>query len=191
MTDTTTKNFHNLVIPGRHPDGTVWIEIQYSHDRLSITGVIGPLRSGNARGGCGQIRDELAHTKADTPWNAEMIAELGEIWDAWHLNDMRSGCEHQRAEGWDKRPIDPSKPLDAYGTHFEGQKQSSWNMLTWVRPDEHPDGLLTVPCPVCGYKFGTAWLTEEVPDEVLDWLRDLPEAERQCPWSSMEGEHYP
>lgn len=63
-------------------------------------------------------------------------------WGTWrHLNDMRAGCEHQRAMGW-----------KSY--------------------DEHP----SEPCPVCGYKYGTAWLVEPLPAEVYSFVESLPEA---------------
>lgn len=29
--------------------------------------------------------------------------------------------------------------------------------LGFLRPDEHPEGLLEKPCPVCGYKYGSGW----------------------------------
>ena len=48
--------------------------------------------------------------------------------------------------------------------------------LGWLHPDEHPDGILGKPCPVCGYQYGHAWQTEEVPQEVIDWLFNLPES---------------
>ena len=39
------------------------------------------------------------------------------------------------------------------------------------------------PCPTCGYKYGTAWLYEEVPQAVLDWLGKLPRVESsEYPW---------
>ena len=47
--------------------------------------------------------------------------------------------------------------------------------LGWLHPEEHPDGILGKPCPVCGYQYGHAWQTEEVPQEVVDWLFSLPE----------------
>lgn len=110
-------------------------------------------------------------------WTATRLREVLDLWDEWHLNDMTAGCEHQR-EGvaasdddpmvdvpWDQRPIDVSKPTNTYGTHFTGQRHASWNMLAWVRRDEHPRGLLSFPCPVCGYKYGSAWLTREIPAE--------------------------
>lgn len=39
--------------------------------------------------------------------------------------------------------------------------------------DMHPDGLLCKPCPVCGYEYGTAWNTVEVPEHVLTRLYSI------------------
>jgi len=33
--------------------------------------------------------------------------------------------------------------------------------------DEHPEGVLGKPCPVTGYKYGSSWMMEEIPDHVL------------------------
>lgn len=161
----------------------VFARIQFDGLRLSITGVEGPKRNGDCWGGCGQI---VMHAKgtwiAGADFSQAQMDRFIEVWDRWHLNDMRAGCEHQRAEKWDERPIDPSKPLNAYGKHFAGQISDSWNMLTWVRPAAHPDGLMGVPCPTCGYKFGSAWLTEEVPADVLEWLTALPQSTKAPAW---------
>jgi hypothetical protein len=105
---------------------------------------------------CGQIRDTLL----------EWFPEVAPLFP-WHLNDMKPGCEHQEAAGWDKRPIDPSKPTNAYGKFFPGQQTDSWNMLTWVSRKDHPEGLLSEPCPTCGYKYGTQWLRRELPIEIV------------------------
>lgn len=41
--------------------------------------------------------------------------------------------------------------------------------LGWLNENEHPDGLLSRACPVCGYKYGTAWLYRPIPadDEAI------------------------
>lgn len=164
----------------------VFARIQWSGSRLSVTGVEGPKPYGDAWGGCGQIvmhaRDHVGGWLPAGDFTEAQMHRFIELWDRWHLNDMRAGCEHQRAEKWDERPIDPSKPLNSYGKHFEGQSRDSWNMLSWVRPTEHPDGLLYVPCPTCGHRFGTGWLTEEVPDEVLLELLAFPESGKTPAW---------
>ena len=45
--------------------------------------------------------------------------------------------------------------------------------LGWLRPSEHPDGLLCKPCAVCGYEYGTRWLREEIPAAVVEELRRI------------------
>lgn len=108
-------------------------------------------------------------------WDANTRDRLAEIAKRWHLNGTNACCEHQRELGWQEKRIDESKPIRAYGRHFEGQQTDSWNMLGWVRPDEHPDGLLTKPCPVCGYLYGSAWVYEALPDDVVAFLvRQFP-----------------
>jgi hypothetical protein len=49
-------------------------------------------------------------------------------------------------------------------------------------PSEHPDGVLTKPCEVCGYKYGSAWLHEDVPADVLAMLQALPETTVTPAW---------
>lgn len=105
-------------------------------------------------------------------WDPDRLDAAAKFANRWHLNDMRAECEHQRDEtqeggAWHKRPIDPTKPISAYGKHYPGQKSDSWNMLTWVRPEEYYLGLMDVECPVCGYKCGSKWLKEELTPEVL------------------------
>lgn len=45
----------------------------------------------------------------------------------------------------------------------------------WVYPIEHERGLLCKPCSVCRYKYGSEWLYEAVPDDVLVFLQNLPD----------------
>lgn len=52
----------------------------------------------------------------------------------------------------------------------------------WVYPSEHPEGLLTKPCPECGYKYGSAWRKEDVPEDVLEFLRSLPDTDKKPAW---------
>lgn len=47
---------------------------------------------------------------------------------------------------------------------------------------EHPLGFMGRPCPVCGYEYGTKWLKEEVPSEVIEFLFSLPESETIPAW---------
>lgn len=72
---------------------------------------------------------------------------------------------------------EPKKPL------YAGDKGATEvKTLGWLRPEEHPEGILTKPCPVCGYKYGSAWLKEEVPADVIDWLFSLPDTKTTPAW---------
>jgi hypothetical protein len=172
----------DVLLPGRKRPVPVFVEIEYRDGRLSLSGVEGPTAKGNAAGSCGQLLPREGEPWGDRWHVATWSGRLIEVWRRWHLNDMRAGCAHQRAEGWDRRPIDPSKPTTAYGRHFPGQRQDSWNLLCWVDRAEHPEGLLSVPCPTCHYKYGSAWLREDVPEDVLTFLEGIPATDR-CPWS--------
>lgn len=63
-----------------------------------------------------------------------------------------------------------------------GRPASERKALGWLRPSEHLRGILTKPCEVCGYAYGSAWQREEVPGRVLDFLRSLPPTDKPHPW---------
>lgn len=72
---------------------------------------------------------------------------------------------------------EPKKPL------YPGDEGATEvQRLGWLKPDEHPDGILCKPCPVCGYKYGTSWLKEAVPADVIDWLFALPDTTVKPAW---------
>lgn len=212
-----------------------FVEIEYNDGSLSIYGVIGPMGNGEARGSCGQCVEEIRKGKPVKGWSQEMLNALCEIWDRWHLNDLRPFCKHQKALGWDvlagervtlynyrlnheaikkKKEAEqaaltalrkgeifrPTEEQAAYAmlpysikTYqvlpteklmiYEPKKPlSETKTLGWLRPEEHPDGILCKPCPVCGYKYGTLWKKEEVPKDVIDWLFSLPDTDVQPAW---------
>lgn len=147
-----TTAFTKILQPSRFADYIdrefpVYVKVSFDGKRLSISGVEGPRRNGDAHGSCGQIA--LDASRPAEGWDFLSVCKLAETWARWHLNDMRAGCEHQRAEGW---------------THVGGKD------------------VIGKPCPSCGYKYGTAWLFEEVPADVLEYLRGLPEATTKPAW---------
>lgn len=211
---------------------SVYCKIKYADDRLSITGVEGPKRNGDAFGSCGQITIVPEEITPAPGWNTDLITRFAAVWDRWHLNDMRAGCEHQRASGradamievvtykmtseayrlrneaieearkaamegrvanltstgralispdWYKdkfTPPDANSPLSGmYEVKSRETKRAGW-----VNQQEHPAGMLSAPCEVCGYKYGTAWLKETVPDDVLAFLSSLPDTDKTPYW---------
>jgi len=225
----------------------IFCRIEYKEGNLSITGVEGPKKNGNCLGGCGQIVDNLvpAEIQPSKGWTQELIEEFIAVWKLWHLNDMRAGCEHQRAQWrrwtclecgqqWDS-PIRPSSctpnisgevteycpsctrrnvwsgtTLPSWGHcpgHYDPMKEETCSSPK--RPATSEDiqraiqetartgvGLIrgpgqryycsedkmSKPCPVCGYRYGSQWLWEEIPVEVIEFLESLPETEVQPVW---------
>lgn len=213
----------------------VFCKIEYDAEKgsLSISGVVGPLRSGNCVGGCGQINmfitTDYEEYEFTSGWDQIKWEQFLRVWDRWHLNDMRPGCEHQRELGWGKKdltvvtyeltskaaiereklrrraldmlekvghvslppedqrllaldwritvPDDVKVELTEYKFKSKETKRSGW-----VKPEEHPGGVLCKPCPVCGYKYGTKWLKEDVPRDVIEWLFSLPETLVKPAW---------
>lgn len=137
----------------------MFCEINFTDGRLSIHGVIGPTKSGNAVGSCGQIDMEFYHPtvrkdgyykpgmlRFAKEWDTPTFYKFIRYWHDWHLNDMHSECEHQEKLGW------------TYDTH-KGQR-----------------------CPECGYQIGTAWTKREVPAWVIQFLFSLPDTDRIPNW---------
>jgi len=135
---------------------------------VSVCGAIWDVRHHDHVSG-GQNLDQLNEYLSGDPTFARLYA----IWQRWHLNDLKAGCEHQRALGWDTLKIDDSKPSNTYGKHCGEDGPTSWNLAGWVRPSSHERGKMAVACPECGYKYGTEWKTEPLPADVLAEINSL------------------
>lgn len=203
------------------------LDAKITPERVAISGVVwsdthNP-RDCERAGQCVEVLTDPSLQWLGGSWGATKRARVAELWDRWHLNDMRPGCEHQRdwpvserveivtyklthvalrqrddalkraalaglrgeplelehvdralAEMTDwyrgrTEPPDADSPLSGcYEVSKREQKARGW-----VLPTEHPLGLLTKPCDVCGYKYGSRWLREEVPPEIMTELRGI------------------
>jgi hypothetical protein len=169
-----------IINPGKVPTGKqnseLHIRLEYTDGRLRMSGVVGALSSGNGKGISGQCHDSLKEIAIyKKGWDKEKCVQLFEIWKKFHLNDMHEECEHQAAAGW----LDIANKQVGVNNGIKSETKS----LRLLKEDEHPDGILCKPCPVCGYKYGTAWNRVEVPESVIKWLFDLPDAETPCAWN--------
>lgn len=158
---------------------SIHICIEYTNGKLSINGVIGALPSGNCLGSAGQIDRIFAHRSAldndnqyvdlVTPsqihfargWSAEMWLDLLDVWARWHLNALRGGDKHRESA---KR---------ALGITNETYTNICVELAKINLYDSD------------GYKYGTAWKREDVPNDVLQFLLSLPSADIPCAWDSM------
>lgn len=221
--------------------GSTFVFIDWDGKRLSMTGVEGPTLRGDAKGGCGQISmHEWEFANYAHGWTADKVQRLRQIWDEWHLNDMRAYDAAMKRDGWREKAATPMlgyefrrttqadndaravkeqalaalkagetftptpwqvevsnrpysytewvaegeaepAPKEHYerarhiGGHWNGDiKSPEHKTLGWLYPKDHPEGLLARKHPESGNGYGSAWYSEDVPDDVLQWLADLP-----------------
>ncbi len=143
--------------PGGRPIGPVDDPMppEHGHVRLSITHVEGPTAGGNARGG-GPF-DSLRFTKYAPGWDADKVAALVAIAGRWHLNDLTAGSPAQ--EEWlREHPVDADYPESHYDKALVALRAA---------------GLSRAPSHE-GYVYGSAWLYEELPAEVVTTLMGFP-----------------
>ncbi len=178
-TKTITKPFTKILHPGAvdvgYADGrkvAIFIKVIYNDDReLHLTGVEGPRVTGNCAGSAGQI--DMHYTskfidekvRLDKAWTRTQLDKLLTVWNRWHLNHMNAGTTVQSAYLRHHR-VNVTYPKSQHDQDLDTLKAAGLN-----------------PDPDTGYEYGTAWLNEEVPTEVLDWLRALPETTKRPAWT--------
>ena len=156
---------------GRTADGRFYVTARWQwrneQDELSLTGVVGPKENGDALGSSGQTGVPEILEYGDG-WDAESAAKLAELWDRWHLNGTTAGSPRQ--EAWLRE-----NPVTAVWPDSHYDKAKAALAEAGLQPDEE---YIHNGKP---YSYGSAWLYENVPDDVLEWLRDLPDNAQRLP----------
>lgn len=145
---------------------SAYARISLTDGKLSIVGVLGPTQSGGAQS-CGQCYDSFKNvSKFAKGWNFNLLKDFVNKWKLWHLNDMQAGSPRQME--WIRE--------NGKGMGFD---EIIKKMPTNILNDEEyfHNGK--------PYIYGTAWLRKEVPDEVLEWFKALPDADKACPWNNL------
>lgn len=113
---------------------------------VSFTGEIKGREYGSC---CGQCHGEIEKLWGDVP----IIKELVELWKRWHLNTMKAGTRLQEnfIRRWKTNHPD---------WRYDYSKACELLEQNYIYEDRD-------------YKYGHAWLTEIIPQEVLTQLREL------------------
>lgn len=158
----------------RRTGSNVYCSIEFTEEGiLSITGVVGPMRNGNAHGGCGQIVMAFPSIDKFAPgWDQEALDTFLGYWDEWHLNDMVAGSPAQEAHlkslgKW-------KRARDGFDSHY-----------TWACAELEKVGLQPDPDHIHNdqpYRYGSAWLRKDVPPEVIEFLAALPDTDQEPAW---------
>lgn len=146
----------------------LFCKISFGGSRLSITGVIGPKHSGDCAGSFGQVvmSDWLMATYAPG-WDADTVAQFRSIWKAWHLNDMQAGSPAQTAH-LKAHPV--TDRTDPFGKACESLKAAGLQPDPSFAHNGKP------------YSYGSTWLSVDVPEDALQFLQSLPDADKAPAW---------
>lgn len=98
----------------------------------------------------GQIQDELTDENIDFVVPKERVQQIKNIWNKWHLNDLHAGTKAQERALARVGGVNANK----YNEQLEYLKKKK------LQKDK-------------GYKFGSDWLVDPLPNKVEKKLRDL------------------
>lgn len=171
----TMIEMNKHVCPGVTPEGhLVFMWVRFAGNKsglvsagrpvLSITGVVGPKRNGDAHGPSGQICGTPVE-KFHHGWDAVTLEHFYTVWDRWHLNDLKPGTPLQMEY---LRQVTPP-----YNRNREKMSYYDWASGILDAAGLNPDG---------PDKFGSRWHYEELPAEVVGFLVGLEPSQVPYPW---------
>jgi len=168
------EDFTRIVCPGEaFVNDTIFkkviCRISYANGKLTITGVHGPKRNGDAFGSCGQINlEKLDFDSFEDGWTQERLNMFISIWKRFHLNDVNAGSPAQQFY-LQNNPIEGGQ-LNHYERACEALELARLNPDPYYIHNGKP------------YLYGSAWISMDVPEWALKWLHDLPETNRNYAW---------
>ncbi len=124
------------------------VEVAFATDLMSSNGLIG---GGQHKG------DDLRATLEMHELPESNFNNLLEIWDYWHLNGMRAGCEHQRIY---KQMMTDLNIVDKSFFYVD-----NYDEVIKLSAFGH--------CPECGYRYGSEWKHERLPTWIAVIICDL------------------
>lgn len=188
--------FKRSIFMGQNREGDVFSKIEWDGRRLTFDrrGVLPPSLAqiakrwhlNDMRPGCSHQRlwqTDKVLTITGLEWGTAFFAEgrraaNGEMSVSdYSVFSQRAKIVISVTTPWErpKHPdLWPSSVFELMNLSFLKEGKREQKTAGWVLPEEHPEGLLTKACGECGYRYGSAWLYEEVPEDVLQQLYDLP-----------------
>lgn len=83
---------------------------------------------------------------------------------------------------WSIKTTDPTPPPDYVPDTILNRSNAETKTLGWLTESEHPEGILSRPCPTCGYKYGSSCKKVELPADVIEFLESLPDTDITPAW---------
>lgn len=152
MTESYKKTVHLGKVDGTgngRRNNPVEIEITIENGRLSMVGNVWKANQSDIVSG-GQNYGEILEYFPDDP----KVKRIVEIWKRWHLNDMRAGSPAQMEYLRTHPPVVGKYPDNHYDAALRELDTAGLN-----------------PDPADGYVYGSAWLREELPAEIIEEVK--------------------
>lgn len=163
--------------PGKIDGGRALVEWTLTGSgKFSMTGEVWDRQGSDITQG-GQCIDDIA----DAFPQDEKLQRMRRIWERWHLNDMKAGSPRQ--EAWLKAH---RVERDAQGANVRDYYQWATNCLAeaGLNPDREfaytGSGAVNVKQDR-GYIYGSAWVHEEIPADVIAEIVSWSEAPGSTP----------
>jgi len=123
---------------------------------LSIQGMIG-------RQNVGQILNsiKMGDMEFSPGWDVDKFCSLMQIWKRWNNNDLRAGSPAQMEH---LRIVQTTTGLSLT---YENVCEILQNAGLYV--DEH----FNWGSDTAGYRYGSAWIFEPLPESVIEWFNEL------------------
>lgn len=135
---------------GKHDRGDCYVEIRMNEGRLSITGEEWMPSKRDIRMGGQCLETLLTYFPNDTK-----LTRIVEIWNRWHLNDTRAGSPAQETF-LRLHPVKAVYPQSHYELASKVLADAGLNPDPNYMHDGKP------------YKYGSAWLREEIPADIMN-----------------------
>lgn len=144
------------------------------------------------------ITHKTYHAQRDTIKRAEQAIKAGETFIPTYVDVVLANLEPEIATETNNLPADIAEYYEPAKDGIVARKQHIETKIAgrvfWegvgdtyrTKTNKHSKWLLCKPCPECGHEYGGRWQFEAVPDDVLDWLKNLPKAEKQCAWVAYD-----
>ena len=132
-----------------------------------------------------RLRKEIDAAIRDAKHRAQACITSGETFTPTAEETRLANLNHEITFEFAELPQHLARDYEPNGPQYSGDhynKASEKKNAGWVYPSEHPRGLLTKACPVCGYEYGSSWHKVEVPSSVIDFLHGLPDADKKPAW---------
>lgn len=159
-------NLGKIDYEGRGKVNLTTIEVELFDGNLSLVGNIWNNKTGSHRDIVigGQIQDELRSLFSDN----EKVQHICDVWDRWHLNDMKAGTpEQEELVRSQQQYFRRQRYYDAAGCEqiFTG---TTYDHYGWACELLRAHGLYCVQLNGEDYYYGHRWLKEELPISIIE-----------------------